>query len=71
MALSPKRRVIRDRVLRRAVTRGVDTLWWAKLEREKKKDADSEQEPDLSLNGLGVAMFVLFALLFSIITKSC
>ena len=63
----------RDRVLRRAVTRGVDTLWWARWEREQAKSGQ-DGKPDKGndgLDGLAVAIFVLFALLFSIFTKSC
>lgn len=71
--LNPKKKVISNRVLRRAVTRGVDTIWWAKLEQDKKKMLEeSEQEGENGeLNGLAVAMFVLFSMIFAMLTESC
>jgi len=66
--LNPKRRVIRNRVLRRAVTRGVDTLYWGMgRKRQEPKQKKTWGEDD----ALTILSFALMMFLVGMILKSC
>lgn len=68
MALNPKRRVIPNRVLRRAVTRGTDAIYYgAKGKHPKKEKKPMWDEADV----LTVLSITLMLCLVGIIIKSC
>jgi len=66
--LNPKRRVIRDRVLRRAVTRGADSLYYGtKKQPPEEKEKKTWDEAD----ALTIISLTLMMCLIGIIIKSC
>jgi len=70
--LNPKRRVIRNRVLRRAVTRGVDTFYWG-VSRNKKQEPEEQKQKKAwgEDDALAIISFALMMFLVSMILKSC
>lgn len=69
--LNPKRRVIRNRVLRRAVTRGVDTFYWGIGRKQKPKQEQGQRKTWGEDDALAIISFALMMFLVSMILKSC
>ncbi len=69
--LNPKRRVIRNRVLRRAVTRGVDTFYWGVGRKQKPKQEQKQNKTWGEDDALTILSFTLMMFLVVMILKSC
>lgn len=69
--LNPKRRVIRNRVLRRAVTRGVDTFYWGVGRKQKPKQEQKQNKTWGEDDALTIISFTLMMFLVGMILKSC